>query len=98
MGAGGVYLPPIATANVCLNPRVCMHHRLTNTTLLPSVLTQSPVVQGTLKHEDYFALGIIDNIFFFKVLNSLGASPSGKFNSLTTALRLKTKKHFSSVL
>lgn len=50
------------------------------------------MVQGTLKHKDYFALGIIDNIFIFKVLKSLGASPSGKFNSLTTALRLKTKK------
>lgn len=75
MGAGGVHLPPIATANVCLNPRVCMHHHwLTNTTLLPSVLTQSPVVQGTLKHEDYFALGIIDNIFFFNSQLSWGLS------------------------
>lgn len=96
---GEVYLPPITTANVCLNPRVCTHHYcLTNTTLLLSALTQSPVVQGTLKHEDYFALDSIDKIFFFKVLNSLRASPSGKFNSLTSALQLKAKKRFSSVL
>lgn len=50
------------------------------------------MAQGTLKHEDYFALDNIDIIFFFKVLNSLGASPSGKFSSLTTALRLKNQK------